>query len=237
EDRFRFVAASERRLPSIAKAAAFSFVPLVAGGILFGMVVKEEATLQSERQQYPGAMALSGWSVPEVEGFVPALSVLKRDRADVYDNGCHLGFDEVEPVPCRYGRPGGQYRVILVGDSHAANWIPALDIVATQHGWSATSYTKSSCPLLPIMLSRGGKPYAACKEWGARVKEIISQEKPDLVILTQMYSARPYDAKERGAASVRSALVDLSKEFDSQGIKVVLIADTPRWKKDPDQCL
>lgn len=236
EDRFRFSSPGPW-LPGLAKAFAIALVPLVGVAFVFDRVAREEASLEAERAGYLGAALIGEARASSVAGFVPSLLVLKRDRAEAYDNGCHLGFGGVEPVACRYGDPHGEFKVFLVGDSHAANWIPALEEVANREGWAARSYTKSACALMPVMLGLNGKPYVECLEWGRRVREIISEEKPNLVIFAQRHSYETYRPEGGEAPSLRGGIVDLWREIEQQGVQVTAIGDTPQWKSDPGDCL
>jgi hypothetical protein len=178
--------------------------------------------------------------VSAIDRYSPPLALVKLDHAAVYDNGCHLTVDDIEPVACRYGNPHGPFKAFLVGDSHAANWVPAFEKVAERQGWNAASYTKSSCALISIMVDRNDtrKPNEACFQWGRRMLEVISAERPDVVILAQ---AGDIEATPGGGdglqPSVHEGLASTWRALAELGARVVAIADTPMWTKDPDACL
>ena len=238
EDRFRHGSPEMAKRWQGLGLAAGGVAPAMLAVVLLGIVLGEEAKLEDRRQQYAGARALTMEPAPQDSGdYIPSLTVLKQDRSLVYANGCHLGFDSIEPMACNFGDVRGEFRVFLVGDSHAVNWLPALGVLAKERGWSLTSYTKSSCALMPVLLSRSGKPYTTCFEWGKRVREIIAAEKPDLVIHAHMHTVYPYADEGEKRPSVRRAIVDLWRELESQGVQVVAVADTPRWRVDPVRCL
>jgi SGNH domain (fused to AT3 domains) len=50
--------------------------------------------------------------------------------------------------PCAFGVPEAQSRatIALVGDSHAAHWRAALEVVAQAKGWRGISITRPGCP-------------------------------------------------------------------------------------------
>lgn len=52
------------------------------------------------------------------------------------------------PPPCTFGVPesGAASTMLLLGDSHATHWRPALDVVAHRLHWHAVSLTRPSCP-------------------------------------------------------------------------------------------
>lgn len=213
--------------------------PLAGVSVAFGAVAYEGAKVAAEASRYPGARAVvDGADVPPVASPAPSLALLRKDRAAAYDNGCHAKFEDSIPVACRYGDPEGTYKVFLIGDSHAANWIPALETLADERGWNAVSFTKSSCALMPVMMRRSGAAYQECYDWGQRILEIIREEKPDLVLHTQMYSHRTFaPATGETQPSLRGSIVQIWREIEAMGPRVIAIADTPRWHKDPDVCL
>src|SRR5690606_34888742 len=148
EDRFRHGSSDTSKRWRGVGLVAGGVAPALLAVVLLGIVLREEDKLEDRRQQYAGARALTMEPAPQDPGdYIPSLTVLKQDRSPVYANGCHLGFDSVEPVGCGFGDKEGEFRVFLVGDSHAVNWLPALDALAKERGWSLTSYTKSSCAL------------------------------------------------------------------------------------------
>ncbi len=55
----------------------------------------------------------------------PGLRAVAGDKAAVYGDGCHLDAGSVHAKECIYG-DAGTTRVVLFGDSHAAQWFPAL---------------------------------------------------------------------------------------------------------------
>src|SRR3954453_18749481 len=59
------------------------------------------------------------------------------------------------PEVCAFGVPAGRAAatVAIVGDSHAAHWIPALERVARARRWRALSLYKSRCPLTTALKS------------------------------------------------------------------------------------
>lgn len=219
--------------------ASWVIAPVAAAGVAFAAVAYESDKVTALAAHYPGARAVvEGAEAPPVSSPAPSLALLRRDRAAAYDNGCHARFEDREPVPCRYGDPNGAYKVFLIGDSHAANWIPALEALADERGWNAASITKSSCALMPVMLQRAGEAYKECYDWGQRVLKLISEEKPDLVLIAQMYSHRTFaPGNGEKQPSMRGSIVQVWRDIEAMGPRVVAIADTPRWHKDPDACL
>jgi len=75
----------------------------------------------------------------------------------IYDNGCHQGYEgnSIEEK-CVFGDAKAIRSIVLLGDSHAAQWFPALDIWATRNHFKLHVFTKSSCPALSLPLKDNG---------------------------------------------------------------------------------
>ncbi|GAB3993641.1 hypothetical protein GCM10029992_05850 [Glycomyces albus] len=59
------------------------------------------------------------------DDLLPGLQDVEDDKPDVYQNGCHLGYDDVElPDGCWVGDSEADTTMMLVGDSHGAQWSP-----------------------------------------------------------------------------------------------------------------
>src|SRR5699024_5452955 len=129
--------------------------------------------------------------------FTPTAAKVRKDLPTSYPDGCHVQ-DNPSPkaVGCTYGNPGGTFTVALLGDSHAAQWVPTFQALAEKHGWRLRVFTKSSCPLCgaTVAVGKDNRPYAGCDGWNADVQRIMATERPDLVVT----SAAPYRAVEGG---------------------------------------
>ena len=82
-------------------------------------------------------------------------------------------FVRVEvPFVCAFGAPLGAKRtVVLLGDSHATHWRPALAPVAAERGWHGLSMTRAGCPFAtgtPILPAR---LFGRCLDWRSRVPD------------------------------------------------------------------
>ncbi|HEX2782497.1 MAG TPA: acyltransferase family protein, partial [Ilumatobacteraceae bacterium] len=72
----------------------------------------------------------------------PTLSAAAADKPSIYRDGCMLSDGQSTPEPCVYGDPAWATDVVLFGDSHAAQWFPALQQIAEAHHWRLEVLTK-----------------------------------------------------------------------------------------------
>lgn len=157
----------------------------------------------------------------------------RSDKARIYDDGCHAGFDATDLPACSYGRQDGPRTVVLFGDSHAAQWFPAIERLAQEKGWRLLSLTKSACPSIDVEVFSTAKrrPYFECEQWRSRMIERIVKERPVWVVISN--SSRYGIAPEVWKAGAARLLQRLSPA----GAYVAVIRDVPWVPADPLTCL
>jgi peptidoglycan/LPS O-acetylase OafA/YrhL len=181
---------------------------------------------------------------PVPADLVPSLAGALNDLPVTYADGCHLDQSSTVPGPCVYGDPASPTTVVLFGDSHAAQWFPALQRLATKHDWRLVSLTKSGCTAAKVTVwdSIDKRPYTECDTWRQNALARIAAEKPELVIVSSsrafqvMVNGQPDTAADHPdlwTAGLRKTLATLHQS----AANVVLIGDTPRSTADPPSCL
>lgn len=163
-------------------------------------------------------------------------SVLAQPK--IYQDGCHLENGQIIPPECIYGTKDSRRKIVLFGDSHAAQWFPALEKMAKENGLALTSFTKSACPGPAIRkVDKGGYRNSECSKWRDNVYKRIAELKPEAVLVSGMqYFQRPEGYQSRaqwwqeGQQKTLMALRGLTP-------KIVYIADTPHPKQDIPSCL
>jgi peptidoglycan/LPS O-acetylase OafA/YrhL len=174
----------------------------------------------------------------------PPLLTAREDLPPIYDDGCHAVQLATQSPACTYGNPSGTTTVVLFGDSHAAQWFPTLERIATERGWRLVSLTKALCGAVDHPVWNGGllRPYPECDAWRAHALDRIATEIPDLVVVVNSkFVAFEIDGREATRAETmaqwRPALVRALTGLDAMAGEVVLLADTPQSLVDPPVCL
>ncbi|MFM8762655.1 MAG: SGNH hydrolase domain-containing protein [Solirubrobacterales bacterium] len=127
---------------------------------------------------------------------------------------------------CSLGAPASRAtrHIAVMGDSHSAQWRPALDRVGRQKGWNLLSTTASACDF-------GGQasPGRACVAWQeAVVKWLARHPEVDTVIVGQVAK------RDRGApARYRRAW----ERLPSSVSRVIVLRDTPAARDDVRACV
>jgi peptidoglycan/LPS O-acetylase OafA/YrhL len=159
-------------------------------------------------------------------GIYASAEAINRDRAVIYDDGCLVRQDDAQVGKCEYGSPSGTKSVVLFGDSHAANWFPALEAAARSEGWRLVVRTRAACNPVDAPQTRAdGTAYPQCAAWRKAILEELHAANPDLIVLAGASNSHPQEAERR----LLDALAAVAP--------IVVMRDTPRLPEDPITCL
>ncbi len=121
----------------------------------------------------------------------PSLGQSKNDLPQVYADECILDVGVSELKQCVYGDHAGAVTIVLFGDSHAAQWMPAINKVAIANGWRLIVHTKKACPSAEIPTIKD-PDHTDCAVWRASVIASMEALHPDLVVMSgYRYQAAP----------------------------------------------
>ncbi|SFS14174.1 Peptidoglycan/LPS O-acetylase OafA/YrhL, contains acyltransferase and SGNH-hydrolase domains [Agrococcus baldri] len=236
----------------------------VRGGLLLGATclavtlmvagsMRVIAPANAHVPDYPGPAAVSAGAaaVPEDgtadavadlerDGYVPAPDELQADLPATYAEGCHVEGSVVEAVACSWGDAGPL--VVVVGDSHATQWVPTVQELAQQHGWRVMAMTKAGCPFTdaPVAMYGIAAPYSACTHWNEAVAQVLEEQQPALVLTsnapTQMWNGTVLEGPAADAALGRG-MADAWGAVLDRGGQVVVMRDTPSARFAIEDCV
>jgi peptidoglycan/LPS O-acetylase OafA/YrhL len=169
----------------------------------------------------------------------PIARAIDNDRKD----NCVTGFHEVKLKNCSFGESTNA-TVVIFGDSHAGQWLPALMRVANQENLRIITLLKASCPSVTVSVynPRLKSEEAECGVWRRKALDYIADLHPSLVILSNSaaYVQRAGLEDEYAQLSpkewesgVRTTLATLQ----NAKVRVALLRDTPRPDVDIPVCL
>ncbi len=183
---------------------------------------------------------VAGTAVREVpRNLRPSLEDAHDDQALPFSDGCHVRFLEVDLPPCEYGRTGAPARVVLLGDSHATHWFPALHAAAQARGWGLVAHGKNTCPPfgLPLQQPDLHRPYRECDAWQSAVLDKVARERPDVVVVGV---ARHYGPEWGISVQDRAWLQGMGStvaRLRATGAQVLVLSPTPWPRRDVPECL
>ncbi|WP_100345681.1 acyltransferase family protein [Compostimonas suwonensis] len=208
---------------------------LIAGISATGLLTFAKAPIDSGTVAAPVGITIN----PTFTTFVPSnmspsLVASSSDNPSIYASGCHAESARTQPIGCEFGSSDAPMFVALFGDSHAAQWFPALLQLADEGLIHLRVDTKSSCPSVDVRKEVRGTNYVACDVWRTTVIAELNEERPDLVIMSNF-------ARSDGLSSIDTSEWSdgLARTIDSlDGAKrVAVVQDTPLFVSTPALCL
>ena len=166
----------------------------------------------------------------------PSIAAARSDIDGLNERGCGLSLAGTRPPLCELGDTDGAVTVALVGDSHAAQWFPAIEVIAGQRGWKILPFTKDSCIFVDtrIISLHLQREYTECALWREQVIAAIQRAHPDLVVVSSSRWVHPVNASDADAQVQADAMVRLLKQLPG---RIAIIADTPLNDQDVPACL
>ncbi len=218
---------------TLAVTAAAVPPPIASGGA--ATALKDiVATAPDPQERLAGLLADADTRLPS--NLSPALDEVKGVRSELYEDACHVGNDGTETPACVYGDPDADRVVVLFGDSHAAQWFPALDPLARENGWRLVSLTKASCKLAAVTTIKDGEPYTACDAWRAGALDVIAELRPALVLASASDDGELADPGADPAAEWSAGYRETFEALTGSAGSVELILDTPWPVGDAVEC-
>jgi peptidoglycan/LPS O-acetylase OafA/YrhL len=188
----------------------------------------------------PGAM-LSGTGTiqPAASAVRPHPRAVAEDRGRLYEDGCVISGERTESGRCVYGEEPSGKTVVLLGDSHALQYFPALRKLADRHRWRLVGLVRSGCVVADVDY----RPL--CNEWRRKaLLRIRRLERPALIVISTATASR-YKAVSAGTRLDRAASEPLLEAgfvrtlltLRGTGAKMAVIRDQPMAPNEPAECV
>lgn len=166
----------------------------------------------------------------------------KSDAHGVESGSCTGGSPLArisDGVSCLYGDPKGAKTIVVTGDSHARQWVPAYDELAKSRHMRLITYVHPSCPTARTLVRTKDGIDQACAAWvrGA-IAEIVSLRPAivvDAALVPEGYTVAGFGVEPPAVQT--AAHRDALSAFVRAGAKVVVMADTPYQPRDVPDCV
>ncbi len=167
------------------------------------------------------------------------LSAMGTDHVGRYFPTIKIGCYNYAPA-CTFGNTRAKKTIVLLGDSHAAMWAPALIPAATAVGYKVVVLWFPNCPaadVTPFNLGRGALDLN-CPSWHRRIFADIAQAHPTAVILSEATSFAQSDSSTMfSSPEWQSGVERTISAVSSKATKVVVMGDIPVFTESPSNCL
>lgn len=169
----------------------------------------------------------------------PNFTDIDDDLPKLYSDGCLLRPGQIKADECIYGDPNGKVRVALIGDSHAAQWFPAIEKAAIRRGWRLLILTKQGCPLADfVTYDEANRKRTECAPWRQDVYRRLEAEKPDIVYMAMYrYRLTNRPAKPDARQVWEKALTPVVRKLRPLTEHLVFLADIAHPESWPATCL
>jgi peptidoglycan/LPS O-acetylase OafA/YrhL len=200
---------------------------------------RRDAAVAQAFAQAQAAVAAAANMTAVPSNLTPPLADAAADKTAVLVNGCVRSWRDLGQAECATADTASTTTAVMVGDSHAAMWSPALQQVAEQRHWRLETLGKVTCPLqdLPITSPYLGREYTECEQWRREIIGRLQAEHPRLIVLG---SGRRYGA-DFGFTSYDPAWVDslgrLVAQLRSTGATVLVLGAVPDPHSTVPTCL
>lgn len=221
------------KIGSVAPWRAYAFGALCSAPVVIGLAISsalyfqgrahEQQVVAAGNPAYPGARVLEPGFAARADRAVeihPGPYTVEFDyerRGDACGRPSDEGPRECTIVAGQPGKP----TIAVVGGSHSAQWLPALQDIAAREGWRIVSYTKHNCAFYLGETKLEESEWLGCNAWNRQVLELVRQQKPDAVFLT---STRQIDAGDY----VPESYIAAWRALGDAGISVIAVRINPR---------
>jgi peptidoglycan/LPS O-acetylase OafA/YrhL len=198
------------------------------------IVADEAAAAAQPRELTPGAAALSpenaGKPTPAAR-IIPAPAAMKNEWADI-DGLCTDGNVPGDPLLAgclQNSRPDTvTKRIVVLGDSHAQQYMAALGPIARSHGWEVVALLKGNCRFGGESPERD----AECNAFNKASAQYVLDHRPDAV-----FTVASLTHKEAPFETEVPDYLEGIQAFTGAGMEVVGIRDNPRFNMNMPECV
>ena len=243
EDAFRTSWWNKRLLATYVAGAVGMAVVIGMAAVQTGEVHQREADAEARleralRGDDPcfGAPSLDeGRSCPPATGEpIPAPALAAKDKSDAYSavsggKDCWSYLPSFPDVSCEFGDRDSDVTVALVGNSHAGQWLPALQQIAENRGWRVRTYLASRCAMSAVRQQFDTTEQStACRDWVDRTAARVAKDRPDVVVLSNRVSvAAEGHTRDESRALYAAGYRSVLDTWAGRGLDVVGLHDTP----------
>src|SRR4051794_4652774 len=142
---------------------------------------------------------------------------------------------------CEFGVPQDEARrtVAIIGDSHAAHWRPAFEVVARARRWHAMTITRTSCPFSAAVKDLRGRARDRCRQWNHELPRwLAAHPRIDTVFVAGVAGGK-LDVSS-GESAFQAQVDGYRRAWESLPPSVehiVVLRDTPRFRRSTFECI
>ena len=157
----------------------------------------------------------------------PPVTELSHD-AYLLPHNCGANPGKTRSDICRLGRADSKRTLVVMGDSHAQMWMPAILDLARRDGWSIVPLVKIGCA--PFDWELGDSP--ECNQWLRWAIQSATSLHPSVLLIAGHYSGEGGRLETAAAHGIQAVVARIETAR-----KAVVLVDTPTQNEQPVDCL
>lgn len=189
---------------------------------------------QVSSADYPGAMAFDPTQpahVPYLASVIPDPAVATKDVPLTNKDGCNV-YDPLKTAEngCTYGDPRAPRSIVIIGDSHASQYVDPLAELGAMEGWKVRAMVRNGCPFTAAPPASRDTTFRNCSEQNKVSLKKLLANRPDKVVVSGMTPTGYRSALGWGWKNDQeliSGYVDLLAPLREANIDVSVILDPP----------
>jgi peptidoglycan/LPS O-acetylase OafA/YrhL len=224
-----------RRRAALAVALCLAVVAVPLTGVQLQQHFQAQAVMAESQRNNPGALALVPGFVSAADSDAPILPLPEQLKNDWSSLGNRCSGDlEPEDRSLRSScsqntAPDKPAKTVLVlGDSHAQQWLAAIDAVGKKNGWRVYSILRAGCRYTIAAQGRS----IPCDTFNAAVTEEVTDNPPDAIITVGTVAAVSSPAEK-----LSPGLEATAKFWTGKHVEMVAIRDNPRFNFNIAECV
>ena len=203
-----------------------------------------DAAVRQAFSQVQAAVAAAAELKAVPSNLDPSLAGTSAAQMGLSSNGCMRAQKEAGQPECAAGDTASSTTVALVGDSHAAMWNPAFELIATQRHWRLEMLAKAACALIDVPVAKhlNGlmEHFVHCEQWRAQILARLRAEHPRLIVVS-MSRESSAGSWQAGYTPYDAAWIDrltrLVQQLRDTGARVLVLGPIPDPKTSVPECL
>jgi len=165
--------------------------------------------------------ANSAWALPDCQ---PGYTTTSLSRAGL--------------AGCTFGAAKYRHTLMVIGDSHAAMWEPAFNLIGKRIGWRVIDITDDNCgpAALHYYLYPESREFSQCDKWQTWRMSEINKIDPSIVVLTGWIGGNTGPSVQLTPTLWEQGIESTIHQM-RPGIRSVVLADMPHVLTEGPECL
>jgi peptidoglycan/LPS O-acetylase OafA/YrhL len=171
--------------------------------------------------------------VPSSRKLIPSTSLAVNDKGIAYTKaaGC-VGQADVEEVKvCKFGPSKARKSVMVVGGSHAAQYIESVLNAFKAPNWKVITVVRVACRLQDYSLEDTPPAFESCAQWSRNAIEKVKELRPTVLLV--MGTVTSLNRPEKVPVGFKSVVQELSPYTRS----IIGMRDNPRFLVSVPNCI